>query len=744
MGLAAGSPVVSTRYALAVTAGVWVGVWIAVLTRVGSIADPWFQAAAIAALVVCQAIPRLFYRRLAAIAVALVAIVVSSAGTLPAPRTVTAWWASAQTAVSNLLILHSPSNFLLTAAVTATLVSLYSLLLYSSQSVRLWLFYQICGLGALVAIHLRTPAVANWLILTLLAAALCGSAIISLEAGVQRRLGYHASRRLYLPAAMLLCTVLLVAAGLPKPIRNGPFADVWWKRYLADDSTLPTHRVGFAMGPQVLGGSLQTDYNPVLSVVAGAPAYLRGAVWTDYTGRAWRLGSAAKPLLLPRRAHWSTQTVERLPNKIVTQRITVLGQGVVSPVVFGAYALTGVQFAATAPQGVGLQLHPRSDTITMQTWLTPGTSYQVTSREPWMINAILDKSTAAYSSAVRARVGAGHQAELQLPPTFPQRDIQLAASITAGARTEVQMVDSIGRYLATHEHYATTHIPTPGPGQDYVDQFLFETHRGYCNNFSTAFATLLRAVGIPTRWVTGFTAGTRDMDYVGVADRYVVRNSDAHAWIEVYFPNFGWIPFDPTPGFHLPDGAGSLPQTPGVSQPSHRPPAQGAGSSTPPPKSGRAPASRPPSPHWRFQRVAADAGAGAAFGGLVLTWLWQRKRRRRRGMHKRMMRWFGRVDGAELAARRATGAIAPQAAAAAVLDHRLRQIIHRVAQFRSAGAPYLTIRGLASDARAAGLSASEYGTVVRLAEQRWYGSAPLTDDEERILADLAERWWDKR
>ena len=71
---------------------------------------------------------------------------------------------------------------------------------------------------------------------------------------------------------------------------------------------------------------------------------------------------------------------------------------------------------------------------------------------------------------------------------------------------------------------------------------LLRTHAGYCQHFAGAAALLLRLAGVPARVVTGFATGQR----VG-ADRYDVRDLDAHEWIEAYFPGVGWVPFNPTP-----------------------------------------------------------------------------------------------------------------------------------------------------------------------------------------------------
>ncbi|MCY0901554.1 MAG: transglutaminase-like domain-containing protein, partial [Firmicutes bacterium] len=98
----------------------------------------------------------------------------------------------------------------------------------------------------------------------------------------------------------------------------------------------------------------------------------------------------------------------------------------------------------------------------------------------------------------------------------------------------------------------TQDVPYLQPGQDYVDQFLFVTHRGYCDNFSSALAVLARAVGIPSRWVKGFVTVPPDPHYHGKTNEYVLRGTDAHSWAEIWFAGYGWIPMEATPSFVLP------------------------------------------------------------------------------------------------------------------------------------------------------------------------------------------------
>jgi transglutaminase-like putative cysteine protease len=92
----------------------------------------------------------------------------------------------------------------------------------------------------------------------------------------------------------------------------------------------------------------------------------------------------------------------------------------------------------------------------------------------------------------------------------------------------------------------------PPEGQDAVDHFLFDTDVGFCEQFASATAVMLRSLGIPTRVVAGYTPGFRN-PFTGY---YEVRNSDAHMWVEVWFPALGWYEFDPT--FGIPPATASV------------------------------------------------------------------------------------------------------------------------------------------------------------------------------------------
>jgi hypothetical protein len=129
---------------------------------------------------------------------------------------------------------------------------------------------------------------------------------------------------------------------------------------------------------------------------------------------------------------------------------------------------------------------------------------------------------------------------LQLPKIDP-RIPELAKQITARALTPYDKTITLETYLRSH--YAYNLNLTGRPGDDPLAHFLFETRSGHCEYFASAMAIMLRTLGIPTREVNGFLPG----EYNDLGEDYIVRASDAHSWVEVYFPGTGWMIFDPTP-----------------------------------------------------------------------------------------------------------------------------------------------------------------------------------------------------
>ncbi|TMC98882.1 MAG: transglutaminase domain-containing protein [Chloroflexi bacterium] len=129
-------------------------------------------------------------------------------------------------------------------------------------------------------------------------------------------------------------------------------------------------------------------------------------------------------------------------------------------------------------------------------------------------------------------------------PAIIGRIHQLALQIVqdAGATNPYDAAAAIETYLRSDKFTYTLTPPKAPDGQDPLAYFLFNSHRGYCEFFATAMGDMLRSLGIPSRLVSGFGPGVLDT----TTNSFVVRSEDAHTWVEVYFPKYGWIEFEPT------------------------------------------------------------------------------------------------------------------------------------------------------------------------------------------------------
>lgn len=148
---------------------------------------------------------------------------------------------------------------------------------------------------------------------------------------------------------------------------------------------------------------------------------------------------------------------------------------------------------------------------------------------------------------------------LQLPPDLPPAIADLARQITAGAETPYDKAAAITDYLRREITYSPRVPPAPS-GRNTLAWFLFDHQAGFCNYFATAEVVMLRAVGVPARMVVGFTEGQ-----IASPGWRTVRQRNAHAWPEVYFPGIGWVEFEPTasePPLHRPSGEPETEATP--------------------------------------------------------------------------------------------------------------------------------------------------------------------------------------
>ncbi|HJQ13994.1 MAG TPA: transglutaminase-like domain-containing protein, partial [Anaerolineales bacterium] len=127
-----------------------------------------------------------------------------------------------------------------------------------------------------------------------------------------------------------------------------------------------------------------------------------------------------------------------------------------------------------------------------------------------------------------------------LPGSLPERVRQLAGEITKEKSTAYDKAKAIEAYLRAYPY--DLEVPVPPEDQDVADYFLFDLKKGYCDYYATAMVVLARASGLPARFVSGYASGSYD----AANAEYIVRQMHAHSWAEIYFPEIGWVEFEPT------------------------------------------------------------------------------------------------------------------------------------------------------------------------------------------------------
>jgi len=167
--------------------------------------------------------------------------------------------------------------------------------------------------------------------------------------------------------------------------------------------------------------------------------------------------------------------------------------------------------------------------------LEVGDSYTVVSRQTAITQRMLQGVLSEYPESITSTY-------LQLPENFTEQVRTTALEVTANAETSYDKARAIEQYLRGFEY--NEEIEAPPEGVDPVAYFLYDMQEGYCDYYATAMAMMLRSIRIPARTASGYAEGTFDED----SRLYLISARDAHTWVEVYFPTFGWVEFEPTAG----------------------------------------------------------------------------------------------------------------------------------------------------------------------------------------------------
>ncbi|MCD9023055.1 transglutaminase TgpA family protein [Cohnella silvisoli] len=321
---------------------------------------------------------------------------------------------------------------------------------------------------------------------------------------------------------------------------------------------------GYSRDDRKIGGGFQFDYSPVMTITTSQRSYWRGETKSIYTGKGWgdrknpqligsAYGNKADLTLLPERAA-GVKTIE------VVQTVTVLRKDKI-PVLFAAGPVASVS-ELKSDNNPGLKWNPEEWELR---WSKPSRveSYTVVSKV-----AVLDEDALRKTVTPADNSNIDLAPYLQLPDSLPQRVRDLAKEQTSGLTNDYDRAKKLEKFLKNSFPYTNKPDLTRQTNRatgDVVDAFLFEIKEGYCDYFSTSFVVMARSIGLPTRWVKGYATGvdpsTQERErFGGVPDipnpsgagTYTVRNADAHSWAEVYFEGYGWVPFEPTSGFSVP------------------------------------------------------------------------------------------------------------------------------------------------------------------------------------------------
>ncbi|MGM0807398.1 MAG: DUF4129 domain-containing transglutaminase family protein [Bacillota bacterium] len=307
-------------------------------------------------------------------------------------------------------------------------------------------------------------------------------------------------------------------------------------------------KIGYGENDSQLGGPFEFDYTPIFTAYDNGRHYWRIETKEFYTGKGWENVTPTQAIALEANnpsvdTDYTRIWVDGLEMKDHKARIEAEKRKEYSFLMIPG-KLTNIQ----ADPDISYQLDGVNGKIsTFQDGREEKLSeYEMNYQLPVIKEEQLKASTNQYPEAISENY-------LQLPTTLPERVKNLARNVTANQPTIYDKVKTVEGYFAKNAYgYNTIEVAVPKGDEDYVDQFLFETKKGYCDNFSTSMVVMLRSVGIPARWVKGFTPGTFEALGDDGLREYTITNANAHSWVEVYFSGIGWVPFEPTRGFDNP------------------------------------------------------------------------------------------------------------------------------------------------------------------------------------------------
>jgi len=292
-----------------------------------------------------------------------------------------------------------------------------------------------------------------------------------------------------------------------------------------------------------LGGERNVGDGLIFNVESSAARYWRAVTFDTFDGRGWINTGALEAGVEPGQSVPVGGWNER---KALTQTITLMDS--TGSVVFGAPDIRSlslpvdvlveaapVQPIAPASLGEGLPAAVEFSMVRARETLDIGDSY-----------TLVSNTTTATEKAMR-EAGTDYPLEIvdryvQLPEGFSPRVAELARTLTVSSTTPYDAARTIEGYLRTIPYNDL--IAAPANDVDPLEYFLFDIREGYCDYYASSMAMMLRVLGIPARTASGYAEGIFDEETL----RYYITERDAHTWVEVFFPDLGWVEFEPTAG----------------------------------------------------------------------------------------------------------------------------------------------------------------------------------------------------
>lgn len=337
----------------------------------------------------------------------------------------------------------------------------------------------------------------------------------------------------------------------------------WWEATSDSVSELysgierRTRPVAAGFGPKLtLGGERNFGNNLIFQVDADTGRYWRAVTYDTYTGTEW-FNTSEDVLEFDADTTVPVGTWElRQP---LTQTITL--QSPTGGVIFGAPDIfkasvplvANYNTVASAPFSIADAASDLEEGQAVELTMTrtnrelePGDSYTIVSWQTEITQNALKEAGTDYPSEEFV------ERYTQLPENFSERVEATALEVTAGAETAYEKAARIESFLRNIEY--DDQIPAPPEGTDPIEYFLYDIQRGYCDYYATSMVTMLRSLGVPARTASGYAEGSFDT-LSGTEEQiimgegvYFIYERDAHTWVEVYFPGYGWVEFEPTAG----------------------------------------------------------------------------------------------------------------------------------------------------------------------------------------------------